>query len=176
MHTHSPVHSSIGTPSAWLAPTASDCSRVRGFRISFTPHAGVLFTVHSRYSPLSVVAGTSPWGVVPPASGGLPRQPPYSRAIPPAAEPAPTGLSPAPGALSSRLRLALGRTSGTAAAVPRMVAQPPARVARRPRARAGFRHVPVRSPLLGESFLFLGVLRCFSYPGYLQPPYILRWR
>src|SRR5581483_3768152 len=65
---HSPVHSSIGTPSAWLAPMASDCLRVCGFRVSFTPLAGVLFTVPSRYSPLSVVAGTSPWAVGCPAS------------------------------------------------------------------------------------------------------------
>ena len=33
-----------------------------------------------------------------------------------------------------------------------------------------FRLLPVRSPLLRELFLFLGVLRCFSSPAY--PPYI----
>jgi hypothetical protein len=32
-----------------------------------------------------------------------------------------------------------------------------------------FRLLPVRSPLLRELFLFLGVLRCFSSPAY--PPY-----
>ena len=32
---------------------------------------------------------------------------------------------------------------------------------------AGFGLLPVRSPLLGESSLFLGVLRCFSSPGAL---------
>ena len=31
---------------------------------------------------------------------------------------------------------------------------------------------PVRSPLLGELFLFLGVLRCFSSPGSLDPAYV----
>ena len=31
---------------------------------------------------------------------------------------------------------------------------------------------PVRSPLLGESFLFLWVLRCFSSPGSLRLVYI----
>ena len=30
--------------------------------------------------------------------------------------------------------------------------------------------IPVRSPLLGESFLFLWVLRCFSSPGSLHIP------
>src|SRR3954453_7342187 len=33
---------------------------------------------------------------------------------------------------------------------------------------AGFGLLPVRSPLLRESSLFLGVLRCFSSPGALQ--------
>ena len=32
--------------------------------------------------------------------------------------------------------------------------------------------IPVRSPLLGESFLFLWVLRCFSSPGYLLKVYV----
>ena len=34
---------------------------------------------------------------------------------------------------------------------------------------------PVRSPLLGELFLFLWVLRCFSSPGSLLPIYIFNW-
>jgi len=38
--------------------------------------------------------------------------------------------------------------------------------------RDGFGLLPVRSPLLGESFLFLGVLRCFSSPTYLHPVYV----
>jgi hypothetical protein len=33
-----------------------------GFRVYFTPLAGVLFTVPSRYYTLSVSPGTSPWG------------------------------------------------------------------------------------------------------------------
>src|SRR5205814_3998448 len=44
---HSPVHSSIGTPSPVC--TGSDRPRAPGFRHSFTPLAGVLFTVPSRY-------------------------------------------------------------------------------------------------------------------------------
>ena len=35
----------------------------------------------------------------------------------------------------------------------------------------GFRLLPVRSPLLGEFFLFLWVLRCFSSPGALLAVY-----
>ena len=34
---------------------------------------------------------------------------------------------------------------------------------------------PVRSPLLGELFLFLWVLRCFSSPGSLLPIYRFNW-
>jgi hypothetical protein len=35
---------------------------------------------------------------------------------------------------------------------------------------------PFRSPLLGNSFLFLGVLRCFSSPRSLRPGYVFTWR
>ncbi len=35
----------------------------------------------------------------------------------------------------------------------------------------GFGLFRVRSPLLAEAFLFLGVLRCFSSPGCLRPSY-----
>ena len=60
--TNSPVHSSIGTPSgpphtclaARVTPLPSDRSSADGFRFSFTPLTGVLFTVPSRYYPLSV--------------------------------------------------------------------------------------------------------------------------
>ncbi len=36
-----------------------------------------------------------------------------------------------------------------------------------------FRLIPVRSPLLGEYCLFLGVLRCFTSPAYLRLAYVL---
>jgi len=36
--------------------------------------------------------------------------------------------------------------------------------------------IPVRSPLLGEWFLFLRVLRCFSSPGALPQTYIFSKR
>jgi hypothetical protein len=41
---------------------------------------------------------------------------------------------------------------------------------RQPVPPAGFGLLPVRSPLLRESFLFLEVLRCFSSPGSLRRP------
>ncbi len=40
----------------------------------------------------------------------------------------------------------------------------------------GFRLLPFRSPLLGECFLFLGVLRCFSSPGALPRIYVFNPR
>ena len=40
-----------------------------------------------------------------------------------------------------------------------------------PRPEDRFGLIPVRSPLLGECFLFLWVLRCFSFPGSLLPIY-----
>ena len=42
--------------------------------------------------------------------------------------------------------------------------------------RGRFGLLPVRSPLLGELFLFLGVLRCFSSPGSLRPAYVFSRR
>ena len=57
---NSPDHTPKGTPSArggTAAPTwACDCMEAYGFRVCFTPLAGVLFTVPSRYSALSVAA------------------------------------------------------------------------------------------------------------------------
>ena len=36
--------------------------------------------------------------------------------------------------------------------------------------------LPFRSPLLGKSSLFLGVLRCFSSPRSPRPGYVFTWR
>ena len=53
--------------------------------------------------------------------------------------------------------------------------QPPVRNAHR-LTRTRFELFPFRSPLLGESvrFLFLWLLRCFTSPGRLTPPYVFR--
>ena len=45
----------------------------------------------------------------------------------------------------------------------------------RPCKHGRFRLFPVRSPLLGEYFLFLQVLRCFSSLGNLPPVYVFNW-
>ena len=50
--------------------------------------------------------------------------------------------------------------------------QHPRRIGLQTVKRRRFELVPFRSPLLRESFLFLGVLRCFSSPGSLLPAYV----
>ena len=50
------------------------------FRVCFTPLAGVLFTVPSRYCTLSVAACSLPWTVGSPASDQVLRAWPYSGA------------------------------------------------------------------------------------------------
>ena len=56
----------------------SDGLEAHDFRVYFTPLAGVLFTVPSRYCTLSVAACSLPWTVVSPASGQVLRAWPYS--------------------------------------------------------------------------------------------------
>ena len=99
--------------------TTRDAPTDRGRAVSGTlslPSAGVLFTIPSRYSALSVVHGIQPWEVVPPASGGIARAPPYSRSGTRAIALPPTGLSPAAAARSSGVRL--GRRFVTRSGVP----------------------------------------------------------
>lgn len=55
----------------------ADCKHVVSV-YSFTPLAGVLFTVPSRYSALSVGDGIEPWRVGPPVSRRVSRVPRYS--------------------------------------------------------------------------------------------------
>ncbi len=123
--------------------------------------------------PLSVVAGTAPWGVVPPASDGLPRAPPYSRSLPTARPTAsPTGLSPAPVALSSRVRLA---TVGAAAALQGAPADRTTPAARRLQptcTRRVWAWSPFARHYSGSPSPLLGVLRCFSSPGSRSPAYV----
>src|SRR5918998_6551753 len=54
-------------------PYGSHCMDAGGFRLYFTPLAGVLFTVPSRYCALSVTTSILPWTVVGPASHQIAR-------------------------------------------------------------------------------------------------------
>ena len=78
----------------------------------------------------------------------------------------PTGLSPPAAGLSRPLRLASGfvQLRGGSPGPPGLASNPHAATAGA-LARHGFGLLPVRSPLLREYSLFLGVLRCFSSPG-----------
>lgn len=87
-----------------IEPAPTDRGRAVSGTLSL-PSAGVLFTIPSRYSALSVVPGIQPWDVVTPASGGIARAPPYSRYHPRVAALPPTGLSPAAATRSSGVRL-----------------------------------------------------------------------
>jgi hypothetical protein len=57
---------------------ASNGMEAHDFRVCFTPLAGVLFTVPSRYCTLSVAACSLPWTVVSPASAQVLRAWAYS--------------------------------------------------------------------------------------------------
>jgi hypothetical protein len=60
------------------AVSGSNGMQAHDFRVYFTPLAGVLFTVPSRYCALSVAACSSPWTVVSPDSDQVLRARPYS--------------------------------------------------------------------------------------------------
>ena len=145
--------------------------KARGFRFSFTPLAGVLFTFPSRYYALSVAVRIQPWIVVDPDSGRVPRAPPYS------------GTAPA-----RRTGFAYGAVTlcgGAVRLLPlpfRFLANSPGhpRAALQPRQKR-FGLLPVRSPLLGESLLisFPALLRWFTSRSVASAPYLIQafgWR
>ena len=153
----------------------SDRPEAHGFRLSFTPLAGVLFTVPSRYwftiGRLPVFS-LGPWSALLPTgfrvSGGTHA---HATLSPHAASP--TGLSPPPVARSSSVRLQCLVPDEVPAGSSSRLVQPPTQQRRQPRTPTWFGLLPVRSPLLRESSLFLGVLRCFSSPG--APPPSQAW-
>ena len=142
-----------------------------GFRVSFTPLAGVLFTVPSRYCSLSVMSCSLPWTVVRPASHRISRVPWYSRSRPQLTDKVVRGSHPlwrAVPSASHSLRYAAAEDAPSAAGLTTPDAQ---------RVHAwhapGLGCGPFRSPLLRAVFCFLRVLRCFSSPTYL--PTTPRW-
>ena len=134
-----------------------------GFRYYFTPLAGVLFTVPSRYCALSVTTSSSPWTVVGPASHRISRVRWYLRWLHPLdvrrirdCHPLWCGV-PA----TSHSNVALGARKAvlagglTTPAAQRLLAWHA----------AGFGIGPFRSPLLRAWYYLLRLLRCFSSPG-----------
>ena len=154
---NSSAHSSIGTPSPNRSQAPTACRHtVSGtislpFRGAF--HLSLTVLVHYRSSRVFSLGEWSPQ---------LPTGFHVSRGtqVPAGVDPvSPTGLSP-PAASRSRL---FGYQIDCSLLYAGPTTPPPKR---------RFGLFPVRSPLLGESFLFLGVLRCFSSPGSLHPAYV----
>ena len=164
---NSSVHTPKGTPSACAFDGWSACD----FRVYFTPFARVLFTVPSRYYALSVVTDIEPWTVVGPASDGMSRVPSYLRSHPKGAHVSPTGLSPALAVCSKHVRLRSTLVTLLVVTHPPWWSRNPGRARLCSLARGRFRLVPVRSPLLREWFLFLGVREMFQFPR--CPPHTL---
>jgi hypothetical protein len=88
--------------------------------------------------------------------------------------PSTTGLSPSAVCRSSTLRLTSVWPSELRARSSLWIVQPRHGSARTLTTPRRFGLCPVRSPLLRESSLFLGVLRCFSSPG--SPPVSSGWQ
>ena len=83
----------------------------------------------------------------------------------------PTGLSPPLATRSSYVRLPARFVTQCAAILPRQPAvQPHPDIGSMTTESGWFGLLPGRSPLLGESFLFLALLRCFSSSGSLHAP------
>lgn len=147
---HSPVHSPIGTPSEGSTPP-SDRLEAHGFRLSFTPLTGVLFTCPSRYSSAIGRAGYLALGGGPPC---FPRDSTCpavltvtERSQPPVAYRALTVFG-----RPFQQRSARGPVAHSVAGLPpRPSGRPtPDQHRRQPVPPAGFGLLPVRSPLLRE--------------------------
>jgi len=161
------AHSTKGTPSPGFP--GSDRPEAHGFRIYFTPLSGVLFTVPSRYwFPI----GRRRYLAL---GGGPPRFPPDTTCPavltqrihddPNAFAYGTLTRSGAPFQWASANVRSRREESADSSDAP---VQPPCGSGGSLLTPHRFGLLPVRSPLLRESSLFLGVLRCFSSPG--APP------
>jgi hypothetical protein len=111
--------------------------------------------------------------VVPPASHGIPLSPWYSRISPESPPLRLRDARPLWSSLPGTVRLQWGLLPPwTVLRQPCKTVLPPELIGRRPTQNSGFGLLPVRSPLLGESSLFLGVLRCFSSPSARARSYV----
>ena len=137
------------------------------FRVSFTPLAGVLFTVPSRYCALSVTACSLPWTVVCPASARVLRARTYSG----------DGRHAERYAYATLTRFGAGfhTASASSGRVARGRQPPPDRSSNPVAATLGglarprFRLRPVRSPLLRASFTLPPATEMFQLAGFPLP-------
>ena len=170
---NSPVRSTKSTPSPGgpKPSPGSDSMSAHGFRISFTPLDGVLFTFPSRYSftigHLGYLA----------LEGGPPCFQrdfacPAVLTVPNPSQPVFTYGTLTLSGRPFQQRSVNSLVSDSVAPLPRclLVRSTPATQRRQAHTRCWFRLFPFRSPLLREYSLFLRVLRCFSSPGSLDRP------
>jgi hypothetical protein len=165
---NSPVRSTKSTPSPGgpKPSPGSDIMSAHGFRISFTPLDGVLFTIPSRY--LSAIGHLGYLAL----EGGPPC---FQRdfacpAVLTVSNPSHSIFTYGTLTLSGRpfqQRSVNGLVSDSVSPLPRtpLARSTPTTQRRQAHTRCWFRLLPFRSPLLREYSLFLRVLRCFSSPG-----------
>jgi hypothetical protein len=133
------------------------------FRVSFTPLAGVLFTVPSRYCALSVTACSLPWTVVSPASDRVLRARPYSGNSRRSVVDGYATLT----RCGAAFQTALPTQGGPAGARQRPVTIPTTPHDQRlaPWQSHGLGSTRFVRHYYGCGSLFLRLLRCFSWPG-----------
>src|SRR5215213_7670804 len=165
VYVHSPVHYAKGTPSpvpiaGHRAPTACRCTVSGAFDSanSCAFHRSIALLVRYRSS-----RSIQPWAVGRPASRGVPRAPRYSGTpLDGDLLPSRTGLSPSVVRLSRRFRWD-------------RFCNPSRRPQPRGEPRFGLSPLSLAATHgIDALFLFLRVLRCFSSPRSLCPPYAFR--
>jgi hypothetical protein len=164
--THSPDHTPKGTLSGGLATSPSNGLEAHDFRFSFTPLTGVLFTVPSRYSSLSVMTSTLPWGVVPPASDRVLRARPYSGTEPPPRNKTYTAITCSGWAFQTHS--ALSHLRGGSEQAPRFGPTTPATQRLSLDTLLVWASTHFVRHYSGCRSTFLRLLRCFSWPGSLH--------
>jgi hypothetical protein len=170
---NSPVRSTKSTPSPGelASSPGSDSMSAHGFRFSFTPLDGVLFTFPSRYS--STIGHLGYLAL----EGGPPcfRRDSACPAVLTVPNPSHVTFTYGTLTLSGRpfqqrsVSAVVSYLVQTLPPLP-LVRSTPVTQRRQAIPRFRFRLLPFRSPLLREYFLFLRVLRCFSSPGSLDMP------
>ena len=172
---HSPVHSPIGTP---LPPEGgSDSLEAHGFRFSFTPLTGVLFTGPSRYSS---AIGRLRYLALEGGPPSFPRDstcPAVLTHAPRAITPSPTGLSPASVAPSSSVRLRLWFLTLRWVCHPNWcTVQPRSGIGGSLCHQNGLGSSRFARRYSGNPLSSSGYMRCFSSPTCLPPAYVFSWR
>ena len=144
-----------------------------GFRLYFTPLAGVLFTVPSRYCALSVTTSRLSWTVGGPASHRITRVRWYSRWLSRRTERRVRDYHPLWCAVPDASPLPYAHAGWDAPQPTGLTTPAPQHV--HVWHGAGLDSSPVRSPLLRAGYYFLQLLRCFSSPRSL-PPKRVSWQ